>query len=238
MRESPDEDMVSWSRDWGQLLRNARQVSGMSLAQVSVRTGLSRGYLSKLESGQEGARNPSRATLVALARALPSFRALAYQLEPLERAQHHVSFAQREDSLAPIHPLVTPSAEVNGEAITAEARRDAPIHLGWRELEVLVAFLALERSAIPVPITARLIARVTDRTLDATEMTLARLAESAALRARPPARPGDLPTYGRGAAFEERLGLVKLGDALVLAAALLAQAAPAPSARGWGDEDL
>ena len=57
MRESVDDAMLSWSRDWGQLLRSARQVAGMSLAGLSERTGLSRGYLSKLESGQDGARN-------------------------------------------------------------------------------------------------------------------------------------------------------------------------------------
>lgn len=225
MRESPDEELLSWSRDWGQLLRNARQVSGMSLAQVSARTGLSRGYLSKLESGQDGARNPSRATLVALARALPSFRSLAYQLEPVDRAHQAANVAQREE---------TPRsrATLSPEAARVEAVLPLePIQLGWRELEALVAFIALERSAVPSPISARLIARATDRSLDVVEATLARLAGSGALRARPPARPGDPPTYARGSGFEERLGLVKLGDALILAAALMAQAASAPSPR-------
>src|SRR6478752_6342697 len=70
-----------WTRDWGQLLRLARQVAGFSLTELSARTGLSKGYLSKLESGHDGARNPSRATLAALARELPSFRPYAHTLE-------------------------------------------------------------------------------------------------------------------------------------------------------------
>ncbi|HEY7974146.1 MAG TPA: helix-turn-helix transcriptional regulator, partial [Ktedonobacterales bacterium] len=46
-----------WTRDWGRLLRTARQVAGLSLTDLSARTGLSKGYLSKLEAGQDGARN-------------------------------------------------------------------------------------------------------------------------------------------------------------------------------------
>src|SRR5437588_412086 len=66
----------SWPQDWGRLLRLARQVAGLSLTELSARTGLSKGYLSKLESAHAAAQNPSRATLAALARALPSFRPL------------------------------------------------------------------------------------------------------------------------------------------------------------------
>src|SRR5215831_14940579 len=72
----------AWTMDWGRLLRIARQVAGMSLTALSAHTGLSKGYLSKLESGAPSAANPSRATLAALARALPSFRPLAHTLEP------------------------------------------------------------------------------------------------------------------------------------------------------------
>ncbi|MGH2502087.1 MAG: helix-turn-helix domain-containing protein [Ktedonobacterales bacterium] len=215
--------MAAWTRDWGQLLRGARQVAGLSLAGLAERTGLSPGYLSKLESGQDGARNPSRATLVALARALPSFRPLAYQLEPLDGSQQSVAFAQREESLA------APSSVVAAGEMAREA--EAPIQLGWRELEALVAFLALDRSVSPVRLTARLIARAVDRPVEMVRQTLDLLIAVGALDARAPARPGDMPTYGRGPAFEERLGLVKLGDALILAAALLSQAAPARAPR-------
>src|SRR5262252_764518 len=71
-----------WIASWGQLMRTARQVAGLSLSELAAVTGLSKGYLSKLESGDVTARNPSRATLAALARALPSFRPLANTLEP------------------------------------------------------------------------------------------------------------------------------------------------------------
>src|SRR5690348_17096672 len=71
-----------WVLDWGRLLRIARQVAGYSLSDLARNAGLSKGYLSKLESGALGAANPSRATLAALARALPSFRPLALTLAP------------------------------------------------------------------------------------------------------------------------------------------------------------
>src|SRR5260370_41996529 len=81
LRDEPD-----WQVQWGGLLRTARQVAGLSLSELAAVTGLSKGYLSKLESGHVAALNPSRATLAALARALPSFRALAPTLEPARMA--------------------------------------------------------------------------------------------------------------------------------------------------------
>lgn len=227
--EGSSDDMVSWTRDWGQLLRSARQVAGISLAGLSERTGLSRGYLSKLESGQDGARNPSRSTLVALARALPSFRPLAYQLEPVDSANLGVSLALAEETPRPPRMLIAAQGEA-GEAVE-------PIQLGWRELETLVALLALERSAVPALITARLIARATDRSADSVISTLERLTRTGALAVHPPMRPGGDPTYARGPAFESRLGLSRLGDALVLAAALLAQATPTRPER-WRSETV
>ncbi|HZC04708.1 MAG TPA: helix-turn-helix transcriptional regulator [Ktedonobacterales bacterium] len=209
-----------WTRDWGRLLRTARQVAGLSLTDLSVRTGLSKGYLSKLESGQDGARNPSRATLVALARALPSFRPLAYQLEPAEMGgPPSLAFAEQ----APRPPQLL---------IGAESENDVePIQLGWREMELLVALLALERSAIPAPLSAIIIARAVDRSADSVIPALERLTRSGVLRCYPPTRPGGAPTYGRGTAFDTRVGLSRLGDALVLAAALLAQSPSLPRRR-------
>jgi len=200
-----------WTRDWGRLLRTARQVAGLSLSDLSERTGLSKGYLSKLESGQDGARNPSRATLVALARALPSFRPLAYQLEPTDAMAPSLALAEQ----APRPPQLL----IGGAA----ADDVEPIQLGWREMELLVALLALERSAIPAPLTAMIIARAVDRTADSVIPSLERLTRAEVLRCYPPTWPGAAPTYGRGLAFEARVGLSRLGDALVLAAALLAQ---------------
>jgi helix-turn-helix protein len=220
-------DLLSWTRDWGQLLRSARQVAGLSLADLSSRTGLSRGYLSKLESGQDGARNPSRATLVALARALPSFRPLAYQLEPTTGARADVESAPVKVVSRTPHMLIAPP-NGPGEA-------PAPIQLGWRELEALVALLALERSATPTPVTARLIARAIDRPTDFVTSTLERLTRSGVLVARPPARPGADSTYTHGSALESRLGLSRIGDALILAAALLRQATQSRPMKPSGD---
>ncbi len=211
-----------WTRDWGRLLRTARQVAGLSLTDLSARTGLSKGYLSKLESGQDGARNPSRATLVALARSLPSFRPLAYQLEPADGATPSLAFAEQP----PRPPQLLIGAESQDAAVEAE-----PIQLGWREMELLVALLALERSAIPVPLNATIIARAVDRSAESVIPALERLTRSGVLRCFPPTRPGAAPTYGRGLAFDARVGLSRLGDALVLAAALLAQSPAAPRRR-------
>jgi len=250
---------VMWARDWGMLLRTARQVAGLSLMDLSERTGLSKGYLSKLEASREGARNPSRATLVALARALPSFRPLAYTLEPTTALDAAANEAFGGSSVAsaitgvadgPTVPSLTfaealprPLALFIGRAEAAAARAaagatddptdettgeghdadEAPIHLGWRELELLVALLALERSALAHPLTARVIARSVDRPTESVLPSLERLTQAQVLRLLPPSRPGGAPTYAPGPALEARVGLSRVGDALTLAAALLAQ---------------
>ncbi len=247
---------VMWARDWGMLLRTARQVAGLSLMDLSERTGLSKGYLSKLEASREGARNPSRATLVALARALPSFRPLAYTLEPtaaLDAATSEAfgvgaemsdgptdtALASTGASLAFAQALPRPLALFIGRAEAAAAREavglieddaedesgadEAPIRLGWRELELLVALLALERSATAHPLTARVIARAVDRSTESVAPLLERLTQAQVLRVAPPSRPGGAPTYAPGPALEARVGLSRVGDALTLAAALLAQ---------------
>lgn len=214
------DELVTWTREWGLLLRSARQVAGLSLAGLGERTGLSRGYLSKLEASQDGARNPSRATLAALARALPSFKPMAYQLGP--------GGPSRAVSVALAESLPTSSllAAEPGETVltTDDENVPRPIQLGWREFEALVAFLALERSAAPVPLSARLIARAADRTLADMRRTLAALVERGALQSLAPGRPGADPTYGRGEILDTQLGLSRVGDALILAAALFTQA--------------
>ncbi len=49
---------ITWMRDWDHLLRIARQVAGLSLTAFSACTGLSKGYLSKLESGHHSTLHP------------------------------------------------------------------------------------------------------------------------------------------------------------------------------------
>jgi hypothetical protein len=99
-----------------------------------------------------------------------------------------------------------------------------PLQLGWRELEVLIAFLALDQSAAAIPLTTLTLARTTGRATEEIAPVLARLVAMGVLRMVPPSRVGVAPTYRRAHALDEVIGLARLGDALVLAAALLVQA--------------
>lgn len=204
------EENATWVRDWGTLLRTARQVAGISLTELSKRSGLSKGYLSKLESGHVNARNPSRATLAALARALPGFGALAHVLEPGEAAPE-VSVAASDMSLVPVE---LPQAWGETEHL----------QLDWRELEALVAVLVIERAAVPVPCSAALIARVIAQPVDATREILARLVLVGLLSTTAPAAPGRPPGYACSQPFLNGTGIVRVGDVLLLAAAMLARA--------------
>lgn len=201
----------AWLSEWGQLLRIARQVSGLSLSALSARTGLSKGYLSKLESGHPSARNPSRATLAALARALPSFRPLANMLEPGEQAP---SGALAE--VVPNTPLL---------AFSPQDDADRTARVGWPELEVLTALWALDRAAVPTPISALTIARAASRPVTEIEPVLAGLVTSGVVRRVPPTRPGGRATYACETALWECFGIEHLGDMLILAGALLARPA-------------
>lgn len=209
----PDDTLdqqAEWRVHWGRLLRTARQVAGLSLTELSAATGLSKGYLSKLESGYTAALNPSRSTLAALARALPSFRPLAHTLEPAEQLG-----ALALGRIAPHVPEIVLSS--GGTA------RDSPVRLGWRELEALVAVMVLEQAAVTQPITAVALARALGRPRADTQATCEALVEMGVLEVRPPARFGGQDTYTRTNDFEARVGLGRVGDAFVLAAALLAQ---------------
>lgn len=227
----------TWERDWGLFLRLARQVAGLSLTELAARAGLSKGYLSKLESGSTGARNPSRATLAALARALPSFRALAHVLDP----------GLTPTPLAPSEPP-PPSVPSTGHTNVAEAATSSqdgpvpsvenaapqvapPLRLGWRELEVVLVVTAFDRGALPYPITAVVIARALERPLADVAPTLNRLVEAGVLLREGPRRPGGPDSYVPSAEMPRRLGIARVGDALVLAAALLAGASPSPATR-------
>lgn len=212
-----------WQDDWGQLLRVARQVAGLSLSELAMQSGLSKGYLSKLESGHPSGRNPSRATLAALARALPGFGPLAHVLEPVTPA---VASTLAEVVSLPPNPVAPPMAGDERSDGADDAPLVRPVRLGWRELEVLVAALALERSAALVPLTPRVIARAVDRPLADVCATLDGLARAAVLVCMPPVRVGAAATYRPADDIATRVGLGRLGDALLLAAALLGVAPP------------
>lgn len=222
-RMATDNAVVEWQIHWGRLLRTARQVAGLTLSQLSATSGLSKGYLSKLESGHEAALNPSRATLAALARALPSFRAVAHTLEPSSDLDA-VAFRHAAPEVS--HLLLAP----------AEGHPEPPVALGWQELEVIMALVTLDRGATAQPLTATLLARALGRPRSEVEPVLERLTASALLHRRPPLRMGGPVTYECVADFEQRLGVRRPGDALVLAAALLSRAR-APRGRRTTHED-
>lgn len=213
---TPVED--TWERDWGLFLRLARQVAGLSLTELAARSGLSKGYLSKLESGATGARNPSRATLAALARALPSFRALAHVLDP----------GLAPMPLAPTHPSTgTTRIEPNGageSAAQAEVEPQPPLRLGWRELEVILAVLALDSAALPIPLTPSVLGRALRRSPAEIVPAVNQLVSEGVLVCSESARPGGLATYRPSDDLPRRLGISRVGDGLILAAALLASA--------------
>jgi transcriptional regulator with XRE-family HTH domain len=218
----PDE--ASWPHDWGRLLRLARQVAGLSLTELGARTGLSKGYLSKLESGHVTAQNPSRATLAALARALPSFRPLANTLEPG----------------APLAALDFGATSAAASGLPGDGDADmagAPVRLGWKDLELVVALLALDRAAIHTPLSAVVLARAVDRTHDETVATLGRLVGMGVVDREWPGRRGAPMTYRPSAHAESLTGLGRVGDALVLSASLLARAPSRPRRASTADED-
>jgi hypothetical protein len=177
---------------------------------VSAQSGLSKGYLSKLESGHPSARNPSRATLAALARTLPSFRPLAHTLDP-SAPLGELAFAEAPPAL----PAVVRRAD--GAIV------DSPLRLGWREMEVLVALLVLDHAALTQPTNAVVMSRALDRSLDETIAVLERLVRMGVLTRVASARCDMPPQFQPSESFAPRTGLSRAGDALVLAASLLAR---------------
>jgi transcriptional regulator with XRE-family HTH domain len=213
---------ATWPQDWGRILRLARQLAGLSLTELSTRTGLSKGYLSKLESGHVTAQNPSRATLAALARALPSFRPLANTLEP-------------GTALAALDFGAERPAPTQRTDLSVDEAED-PIRLGWKELELLVALLALDSAAQPIPLTSAILARAIGRDHGETLAILGRLVTSGVVEREWPLGPGELTGFRPTARTSALTGLNRVGDALVLAASLLAQA-PSRPRRAETDED-
>lgn len=215
-----------WTADWGRLLRTARQVAGLSLTELSARTELSKGYLSKLESGSAGAANPSRATLAALARALPSFAPVAQMLGPAG-TRDGLDFGATERRPAPALRVVASPATEPG----------VPIALGWRELEVFTGLAALDAAGLPTALSAVVVARAVRREVREVRPVLEHLAEMGLVERLAPAAPGGAPAYTCAADASERLGISRLGDVLILAAALIAGTSSArqdPRARGRG----
>ena len=101
------------------------------------------------------------------------------------------------------------------------AEPGAPIVLGWRALEVLAAVVALDAAALAVPVTEAVVARAVQRPTRDVGPVLSELEHMNLLECMAPARTGARPTWLIAEGAAERLGISRIGDLLVLAAALL-----------------
>jgi hypothetical protein len=111
-----------------------------------------------------------------------------------------------------------------------------PVRLGWKELELLVALFALDSAALPVPLTSVALARAVDRDHDETLATLDRLVAMGVVEREQPQRVAATTSFRPSVRASAVTGLGRVGDALVLAASLLAQA-PSRPRRTQTDED-
>jgi transcriptional regulator with XRE-family HTH domain len=186
----------SWATRWGLLLRMARQVEGLSLSDLAARSGLSKGYLSKLESAHHSAANPSRATLAALARALPSTLPLIQHLAPdegLPTARSLVagqwSTAARPAEELPHLPAFEESA---GMGSPIEASGDS-LAGSWTEWELLLALVVLEGAGFGPP-TQAILERACKVEAPLTPL-LEGLEQRSALRKVPPTQVGGAVRY-------------------------------------------
>ena len=199
-------------------MRLARQVAGLSLSEVAERSGLSKGYLSKLESAHPSAANPSRATLAALARALPSTVPLIQKLDVeaglptprtlLRRPRQEPSgyaIARREEPEIPLPALPEGS--------------DEGLPSSWAGWEIILALMILENSGLGPP-TMPVLARACGAETLSSE-TLENLEHMGLLRPLPPARPGGPVRYTQGPTKLDAFGIHRPADLFLRAAIIL-----------------
>jgi transcriptional regulator with XRE-family HTH domain len=208
----------TWAARWGHLLRMARQVAGLSLSDVAERSGLSKGYLSKLESAHPSAANPSRATLAALARALPSTIPLIQKLDEeaglptartLLRGLPHGPAGQALPPPVETEVVLPAIAESSGEGLPSS----------WTGWEILLAVMILENSGLGPP-TVPVLARACSAETLSNE-ALAHLEEMGLLRVLPPGRPGGPARYTQGPTKLEAFGIHRPADFFIRAAITL-----------------
>jgi transcriptional regulator with XRE-family HTH domain len=198
-----------WAIRWGHLLRMARQVAGLSLSEVAERSGLSKGYLSKLESAHPSAANPSRATLAALARALPSTIPLTQKLDAagdlpaprtLLRGSHPAPASYR---VSPPEPV-----DLTSLALDESSAEGLPANLG--EWEILLALMILESSGLGPPTLAVLTRACGRETISSA--ALAHLESMQLIAPLPPGRPGAAIRYTQGPKKLEKVGIQRPAD--------------------------
>ena len=204
-----------WAAKWGLLLRMARQVAGLSLNELAERSGLSKGYLSKLESAHPSAANPSRATLAALVRALPSTLPLIQHLDPDDGLPTPATLLSDERSRAaqrsPNQPIVS-SASLPRLSGTV-SQEDL---LTWAKWEVILVLSVLENSGLGPP-TEPVLARACSREAIDPGL-LSTLEREDLLRRIPPDRPGGATRYTQGAMRLHQLGIQRPADFFMRAA--------------------
>jgi len=185
------------------LLRVARQVAGLSLHDLAKLSGLSKGYLSKLESAHPSAANPSRATLAALAPSLPATLPLFQQLDPADTLPPLASLIQEQ----PRKPAINP-----GEG----QETAAPLPATWTDWEILLAVSILERSGFGPP-TEGVLARACGVETLSSE-SLSRLEQAGLLQRLPASRPGEVIRYTRPSRRFEQPGLQRPAEFFLRAA--------------------
>lgn len=215
---SQEQPAESWATRWGHLLRLARQVAGLSLSEVAERSGLSKGYLSKLESAHPSAANPSRATLAALARALPSTIPLIQRLDA-EAGLPTPRTLLRGPQQEPTSYALTQPAEtdVGLPAIAQSSGEGLPS--SWAGWEILLALMILENSGLGPP-TLPVLARACGAETLSSE-ALAHLESAGLLRPLPPTRPGGPVRYTQGPMRLEAFGIHRPADLFLRAAIIL-----------------
>lgn len=192
--------MGAWTTRWGLLLRMARQVAGLSLNELAARSGLSKGYLSKLESAHQSAANPSRATLAALVRALPSTLPLIQHMDPGDGLPTPATVLRR-DSLqtrghAGQHSHLESLAAIstNDASDPSEEAFLSGVFISWSEWELLLALMIFERSGLGPP-TQALLARACGIESICDDPSLARLEKVGVVRRLPPVQSGGAFRY-------------------------------------------
>jgi transcriptional regulator with XRE-family HTH domain len=196
----------------------ARQAAGLSLGELSARSGLSKGYLSRLESAHPAAANPSRATLAALARALPSTLPLIQNLDP-DAGLPSPKALLRAYQEAPVHPTPRPGAAAvaspDSETLLSERGLEG-LPASWEEWEIILALTILESSGLGSPTLAVLMRACNTETLSS--KALLQLENAGLVQRIPPARPGEAVRYTQGPKKLDEFGIKRPADFFMRAA--------------------
>lgn len=213
--DHPEQTPETWAERWGHLLRLARQVAGLSLQDLADRSGLSKGYLSKLESAHPSAANPSRATLAALARALPSTVPLIQKLD-VDAGLPTPRSLLREIGQQPGNVLMPRPEEVNIPSHELAEGGVEGLQVSWAGWEILLALMILENSGLGPP-TLPVLARACGvETLSSD--ALAQLEHAGLIRSLMPVRPGEPTRYTQGQASLDTFGIYRPTDFFLRAA--------------------